>query len=289
LPIIFEYDSFALKGGTALNFFIRNMPRISVDIDLTYLPICPRKEALENITNSLIGIATKARKIIPEVRIQERRISGTNALTKMFISLDDATIKIEPNLTLRGSVHKSEIREIVQSAQQYFELTLNARVLSFEDLYGGKICAALDRQHPRDLFDVDLLLRNEGLSRKTLQTFLVYLISHPRPIIELLNPNLLDIKALYDNEFAGMPILTVEYEQLLETRRILIASINEGLTIDDRKFLLSIKEGNPTWDLLRLPDIEILPAVRWKLENIKKIEKNKHKKLVDSLKRYLGI
>lgn len=38
LPLVAKEESFALKGGTAINLFVRDMPRLSVDIDLTWLP-----------------------------------------------------------------------------------------------------------------------------------------------------------------------------------------------------------------------------------------------------------
>ncbi len=59
--------------------------------------------------------------------------------------------------------------------------------------------AALDRQHPRDLFDVSALLANEGLTDALRTAFVVYLISHNRPAVELLAPGRLDIEA----EFRG--------------------------------------------------------------------------------------
>ncbi len=62
-------------------------------------------------------------------------------------------------------------------------------VLSFADLYGGKICAALDRQHPRDLFDIKLLSEARGLNEEVSQAFVIYLASHNRPMSELLSPN----------------------------------------------------------------------------------------------------
>ncbi|TCQ91865.1 nucleotidyltransferase AbiEii toxin of type IV toxin-antitoxin system [Rahnella sp. JUb53] len=46
LPFIAKHDCFALKGGTAINLFIRNFPRLSVDIDLVYLPVLDREESL---------------------------------------------------------------------------------------------------------------------------------------------------------------------------------------------------------------------------------------------------
>jgi len=50
IPFIAEENIFALHGGTAINLFVRDMPRLSVDIDLTYLPIDNRKKALSNIS-----------------------------------------------------------------------------------------------------------------------------------------------------------------------------------------------------------------------------------------------
>ena len=53
LPLIYRQREFALKGGTAINFFFRNLPRLSVDIDLVYLPIEDRATTLQNISNLL--------------------------------------------------------------------------------------------------------------------------------------------------------------------------------------------------------------------------------------------
>src|SRR5690606_36532122 len=49
LPAVANAPDFALKGGTAINLFLRDMPRLSVDIDLTYLPITDRANALTDI------------------------------------------------------------------------------------------------------------------------------------------------------------------------------------------------------------------------------------------------
>ncbi|MCK7518802.1 MAG: nucleotidyl transferase AbiEii/AbiGii toxin family protein [Ignavibacteriales bacterium] len=72
-----------------------------------------------------------------------------------------------------------------------------------EDLYGGEICT-LDRQHPRDLFDIKLLMENEGLTVGIVKAFVFYLISHDEPIVEVLNPGLQDITKMTETEFAGM-------------------------------------------------------------------------------------
>jgi predicted nucleotidyltransferase component of viral defense system len=53
LPLVMKHDHFALKGGTAINFFVRNLPRLSIDIDLAYVPVEDRKKSIQNISDSL--------------------------------------------------------------------------------------------------------------------------------------------------------------------------------------------------------------------------------------------
>jgi len=65
LPLIYKEDVFALKGGTAINFFVRDLPRISVDIDLTYLPVNDRDFALNEIRSILLRISEGIKRSIP--------------------------------------------------------------------------------------------------------------------------------------------------------------------------------------------------------------------------------
>jgi predicted nucleotidyltransferase component of viral defense system len=106
LPHIGEEKAFALKGGTAINLFYRNLPRLSVDIDLTYLPVMARDESLKEIDETLERIGSNI----------SQQLRGASA---------------------------------------------------------GKLHAAVDRQHPRDLFDVKLLYANAGFTDALFRTFLV--------------------------------------------------------------------------------------------------------------------
>jgi len=108
----------------------------------------------------------------------------------MIVNQEGITVKIEPNLVLRGSVYPPEIKTLSKKAQDLFELSIQSRILSMDELYAGKICAALDRQHPRDLFDVHFLVKNEGLTTRIRRAFIVYLISHPRPLLRSSVPSL---------------------------------------------------------------------------------------------------
>jgi len=274
LPLIRPEDNFALKGGTALNFFVQNLPRLSVDIDLTYLPIEERAVTLSNISKSMENIEKRVKNFLPGAVIN-KKLLGAN-INKMAVLLDNQEVKIEPNTIIRGSVFESVSLKLCEQAVNIFETDLSIKCLQKEELYAGKICAALDRQHPRDLFDVKLFLDNEGFSEKTRKAFLVYLISHNRPIIELLDPACLDISKLYNQEFRDMTIVNIPIEELIEARSNLISSIRSTLTDSDKEFLLSFKQGKPNWSLLGVSGIDLLPAVKWKLSNINKMGEEKH-------------
>lgn len=287
LPIINSEDKFALKGGTAINFFFRNLPRLSVDIDLTYLPLQEREVSLKGINDSLLNIEKDIYRLLPNAKITRKQFPGSKLVYGLLINNQDAVIKIEPNTTIRGTVYPVVEMVLCKRAEEMFELTLSCRTLSLEDIYGGKICAALDRQHPRDLFDVKLLLENEGLTDSIRKAFIVYLLSHDRPIVEVLNPGLKDIRDIFQNDFVGMTSEPVELMELLDVRNNLIKLIKSSLTENEINFLLSFKGMKPEWELLGVKGIENLPSVQWKLLNLKKMKSDKHKLALNKLMEYL--
>jgi hypothetical protein len=156
-------------------------------------------------------------------------------------------------------------------------------------VYGSKICAALDRQHPRDIFDIMLLLNNEGINEAVRKAFLVFLISHNRPMAELLKPNLKDMRPVFDKEFNGMTLDKVTFPELVTARNEMLKILNATLTHKERLFLLSFKQKTPKWELLGVKGAEELPAVRWKMENLEKMSEGKHKDSVQNLKKVLGL
>jgi len=289
LPLIYKEEVFALKGGTAINFFVRDLPRLSVDIDLTYLPVNDRDFALNEIRSILLLISEGIKKRIPGTGVIPKRIHGTEIVRGLIVDREGVTVKIEPNLVLRGAVYPPEIKTLSKKAQDLFELSLQSRTLSTYDLYAGKICAALDRQHPRDLFDVRLLLKNEGLTSEIRKAFVVYLVSHPRPMAELISPRQKDISEIFEKEFKGMIAESITFEALETTRHELVAILQEELTPDERRFIVSIKQGQPVWDLLELEGIQDLPAVKWKLLNISRMDPTKHQTAVHKLRDCLGV
>ena len=162
-------------------------------------------------------------------------------------------------------------------AQDEFEAFCAISVIPFGQLYGGKICAALDRQHPRDLFDVKYLLDNEGYTEKVKEGFYLRLLSGERPINEILFPNLQDQRAAMDNQFSGMSDEAFSYEEYEQVRERLVTTIHENLTPKDKEFILSFKNIAPDWSIY---DFERFPAITWKLQNLhrlKDMNPDKHK------------
>lgn len=282
LPSVATQPCFALKGGTALNLFVRDLPRLSVDIDLAYLPLGDRESSLAGIDQALEKITTEIIQTIPNVKVNASLVHGTNKRIKLLVSRNGISIKVEVTPVLRGSVYESELRETSPRVQAEFGYA-QMQLLSFEDLYAGKLCAALDRQHPRDLYDVKFLLENEGISEKLKNAFIVYLLGHDRPIAEVIKPRLKDIEAIYHSEFSGMTIDDVSLETLLETRIEMIAKLHSALSDKDKQFLLAVKRGDVDWNNFVLPKAKDLPAVQWKLHNLSKMQATKRKQALNAL------
>ncbi len=198
LPIVAHEKAFALKGGTGINLFIRDMPRLSVDIDLTFLPLLGREETFSQISLAIGRLKKQIESSLQGSKVMSRQAPGTPGPTTFTVDYQRAQIKVEINFVLRGSVYP--IREVVlcEKAQREFNAYAKINCLSNADIYGGKLCAALDRQHPRDLYDVMILLNNEGITDKIRKAFIVYLASHSRPMNELLSPNLKDISEIFE-------------------------------------------------------------------------------------------
>ena len=285
LPVVAEENVFALKGGTAINLFIRDFPRLSVDIDLAYLPLEPRDEALNNARSALQRITDK---INTQADLSAVLQDNKSDELRIVVSSKVATIKIEVSPVARGTLHATENRRITEFVEDEFGYA-EIPVVSLPDLYGGKICAAMDRQHPRDLYDVKLLLAEEGISREILVGFLTYTLSHPRPIHEVMSPNWQSLDESYHKEFAGMTREPVELAELEATRVDMVAALQAHFTNRDYEFLLSFKRGEPDWSLFDEPSAAELPAIKWKLINIEKLKKNKekHKVQIKKLKQVL--
>lgn len=281
LPFVARERCFALKGGTAINLFVRELPRLSVDIDLAFIPVGGRESALGEINAAFHRIKRSLEGVSPAyvARIAKREQGRAYG---MLVSNHEAEIKVEVSPVLRGSVYPESDRRIVARAEAEFGFA-EVPTLSFEDLYAGKIVAALDRQHPRDLFDVKILLEAEGISERLFPAFLVYLISHDGSLARLVNPGLKPLQQLFAQQFANMPAEPVSLEALERARIDLIAAVRARLGDSEKEFLVSFKRGEPRWDLLDVEHAPTLPAVRWKLQNLDRVSPSRRTQAVRDL------
>lgn len=282
LPYVAMEDCFALKGGTAINLFVRDMPRLSVDIDLTYLPVESREDSLKAIDTAMKRIAKIAGSGSPAEDIVTGAPSAEGAVTKLFARGNGVQITIEVTPVFRGCVFEPATRAVSPAVEDAFGFA-EMKLVSFADLYGGKIVAALDRQHPRDLFDVRDLLANEGITDDLRRAFIVYLLSHGRPMHEVIGPTRKDISREYERGFAGMTDTPVPLEELIAAREAMIRGIVGRMPDDHRRFLLSFERGEPEWALLGLDHVPDLPAIRWRQLNLDKLGGQARAKLVSDL------
>jgi len=282
MPFVAAETEFALKGGTAINLFIRDMPRLSVDIDLTYLPVAPRPESLAAIDAAMKRMAAAIRAGLRDVRVTEVFNAREQIATKLVVQRPNAQIKIEVTPVLRGCVFEPRLRTVSPVVEEAFGFA-EIQVVSFADLYAGKIMAALDRQHPRDLFDIRDLLAKEGIDEDLRRAFIVYLISHDRPISEVLVPRRKDIAQEFAQGFEGMTTEPVTLDDLLAARETLIAAIAGDIPEAHKNFLMGFKRGEPDWRLLGVAHAADLPAVKWKQLNLDRLSSEARARLVAQL------
>lgn len=277
-PFVFPADCFALKGGTAINLFLRDMPRLSIDIDLVFtnLEQPDRSAALAVIERKLGEIAERLERMLG-VKVRPTT-SGSEHESKLFISRGPVLLKVEVNHVFRGAVYPLVTGSLSAQAQIRYSRALSIPMLDPDELYASKLAAALDRQHPRDLFDVMLLLEEGGITPRIRRAFTVYLAGHNRPMQELLSPRPKDIRREFASDFAGMTSNEVTVEQLESVREVLFQELPASLDEAERRFLLSVKRIEPEWEILGLPGIERLPAIQWKLLNLSRLKKSNPKK-----------
>lgn len=261
LPYVAEVECFVLKGGTAINLLHEKMPRLSVDIDLTYVPMEDRKTAMAGITAGLDRIKEALAKsgraiettIAPQSDGQESKLLCRSA---------DAQIKVEVNTTIRGCLQPPENKPVVRAVQEEFGLFAAINVVARGELYSGKICAALDRQHPRDLFDVHQLFEKGEITEDIKLGFIAMLAGHNRPVHEMLNPNYQDQRQLFESQFQGMTLVPFTYDDFEVTRERLISEINAALSEEDRQFLMGLTAGEPDWSLCPIAGLEHMSPIK---------------------------
>jgi predicted nucleotidyltransferase component of viral defense system len=288
-PDVFRGDEFAMKGGTALNLFVHDMPRLSVDIDLVYTSWSePRVEALEAIGHELSEIARR----LGSLGVSVRSVSAMGAdASKLVIERRGIQVKLEANMVFRGTVLPVEHRDLVPTAAEMFSAELAVPTLAIDEMYGSKIVAALDRQHPRDFFDIDKMYETHGLTDAAIECFVLYLAGHNRPMHEVLDPHRKDIMPEFKSSFSGMTREPVDIATLDAARERLLQDLPDRLTSDQRAFLVGLAKGEPDWSLVECHHARELPAIRWRLQNLIDFQKrrpNEFARQVDALRKVLA-
>ena len=283
-PVVFESGIFALKGGTAINLFLRDMPRLSVDLDLVFADHrIPRAEALAAINGALR--AGRDRLAKRGFQVQALAVADMGE-TKLLVKREDLSVKIEVNTVIRGTVHPTRTVALTAAASDALMADLELTLLSPEDIYGGKLVAAMDRQHPRDLFDVMELFAHGGITPGIRRAFVVYLASHNRTIHEVLFPTSKDVQLAYEGSFVGMTTEPVTLDALLAARERMFHELPSALDANEREFLRTLVRAQPEWSLLGIPHLKELPAIRWRLQNLEQLSRrqpDRFRALADAL------
>ena len=271
-PEVFRPPRFALKGGTALNLFAHDMPRLSVDIDVVFTDhTLNREDALRAIAADLRAVKSAISALGFRAHLPTAK-GGENV--KLLVEGNGQSIKVEVNFVLRGTLLPVIQRPLVPRAQELFTTDITLPVLDLPELYGGKLVAAMDRQHPRDMFDVFQMLERFGWRLSFVDCFVAYLAGHNRPVHEVLFPNSLPLESAFSNEFAGLTTDEISLSTLEQTQARLIEELPRALTSRHREFLISLVTAEPAWDLMPFANLQQLPAPQWKLINLRKLKKS---------------
>ncbi len=280
MPFVMNEGVFAVHGGTAINLFVKDMPRYSVDIDLTYTPLAGREESLKDINAHLQSIIQHALPQLPGLHV----IPNYDTC-KLLCEYHGYQVKVEVNQTKRGLIGgEAKTLSLSEKAQEEFGLYCEATIVPQTLLYGGKIAAALSRQHPRDLFDVKYM----DLPLSEVREGLIFcLLGSDRPIHESFAPKLIDQRLAIVNQFEGMTDISFSYEDFEQTRAKLITDVRSLMTDGDKQFLLSFESGEPLWDGYEFEYFKNYPSIQWKLLNLTKLKRSNPAKLqseVDNLR-----
>lgn len=265
-PDVFANDIFAMKGGTAINLFVQDMPRLSVDIDVVYIRRdVARDQALQEIAAQLGIIADRLARLGLQTRLVRSKDLGD---TKLIVENDTSQVWVEVNAVFRGTLLPVERRRLSARTAERFSVELELPILTPDELYASKLVAAMDRQHPRDLFDVWQLYQSGGITDAMVECFVTYLAGHNRPTHEVVFGNDRDITTDFHGGFVGMTEEEVSLATLLETRERLRQELPARMTRQQRQFLVGLARAQPEWSLLQCKHAVELPALRWKLSNL---------------------
>jgi len=259
----------ALKGGTAINMTIFNMPRLSVDIDFDFSKTCSREEmiALRAIINEdlLNFMFAQGYALSPNTK-------NPHALDSWIFYFQNSagnrdSIRVEINYSLRNHILPVEKRKITAEMLNIIEYEINT--LSVVELFGSKIKALIERAAARDLYDVYNMLKNnlipsseQDLLRKVV---VFYLAIGAKKKIEL-PLNFENIHLLKYNQIRANlnPVLKKSDRFDLEVAKIVVINYLSGLmtlTSNEKLFISNFSEGIYLPELL-FDDEQIIERIK---------------------------
>ena len=207
--------------------------------------------------------------------------------SKLLCEFHGMQVKIEVNQTKRGIVGGDLLRmPVCDRVQEEFGLYCEADIVPLTLLYGGKIAAALSRQHPRDMFDVKYM---EYPFENTREGLLFCLLSGDRPIHESFAPRMIDQHDALERQFAGMTEMPFTYEDFAQTRARLVNDVNSLMTLQDKRFLICFESAEPDWDNFEFSYFRDFPSVKWKLLNLCRLKKQNSGKLAAEVQKLRNI
>lgn len=296
LPHLDRIPDFAMKGGTAINLFLRPLPRLSVDIDLVYLPIEDRPASLKKIEANL-GLLKQS--VEKEVGIKSCRLEVKPEYSKLYIEDQSSIIKVEPNSLLRGTIFSCAKVNTHPFVKKEFGFEAKVNLIDSREIYAGKFCAAIDRQHPRDFFDVREIMKE--ITKTELEEFrspfCVYMAMTGRPIHELLNSKLVpNFEKTFKSSFDGMTNEAVSAKELIVSFDQFKKSSLFSFTKGEKEFLIKMQIGEVVPEGLKLSEsqkkkIPSLPGIKWKILNVEKlknIDSNKYRQAINQLETELA-
>lgn len=273
-----------MKGGTALNFFWFDYPRLSVDLDLVYLPVSSRQTFLAETDHALQRIAARIRQTDPSMTVNFTRHPHSNTISKLHCRQHNVEAKVEVALGQRQHVFPTVTGEF-QPATVADLGPATTLLLSFPETCAGKCHAVLDRLHPRDLFDARTILNEADLTPKVRTAFIVDMLGQGKPIGEMLSPRLKVHGQDAWNSLGRLLPTPVDRQDLFQALADLKHQLVQHMPSHHRDFLQSFIRGHPDWSLLEIPSVRDFPAVRWRMQNLALVSPTRRQLLLDKLER----
>ena len=284
LPTVARQSDFALYGGTAINLFLLDAPRLSIDLDLKFLPPLKIDAAKARIDEILQEVRAEIEKDIPGTRVEQEQKQDRRLPRLLVIrDRDGALVKIEVNPLQVGSIFSPQPRQLSAKVAADFSVAATTmEILAPAEIYAGKIAAALERAHPRDLFDIRQMPDSIWDDQRLWAALAVCLaMSRGRDLHRLIaekNAGKIIVSLDYENFAPMMRTARATLQELEEAGSRLHARLLSRMPAGCKKLLVDFFCGQADWSAIGV-DIDALPGLQWRSEGIRKMEGRRKREL----------